>query len=393
MQHGTIACNEFLHAGLRYHHTVGRNSPNRDYVPMVVWTTDPQGHVNKREHFQLVMHIRAGTKNTAPRPSFVSMMMMEVDQFVMTAITPNMLAAEDRESKADDLIFNITSSLGENQGYFVSTDDQSQRISSFYQRDVRELKIAYKPPAVDSDHEHIFQMEFVAVDIEGEVSEPFVFMIVVRPMNTLAPIVTKNSGQLLFEGQSRPLVSTLNLQIADEDNLEDVRLWVVAGPRHGRVGILGTNRKTFSINDLDVGTVVYHHDGSETYSDNVVFCMSDGDHEVEFLFPITIVPIDDEPPVLNANTGLWLSDGTTAQISPFTLSATDVDSEDSTINFVIEDSTLHNGQLLLRQTEAPQMDSLWNYKGHEGMYEKEVMSWFQQDIVEGKLYYRHVSTP
>ena len=51
------------------------------------------------------------------------------------------------------------------------------------------------------------------------------------------------------------------------------------------------------------GAVTYHHDGTDTYSDNIIFRMSDRDHQVEFLFPIIVAPEDDEPPVVNVNTG------------------------------------------------------------------------------------------
>lgn len=40
-----------------------------------------------------------------------------------------------------------------------------------------------------------------------------------------------------------------------------------------------------------------------TASDNIVFRMADGQHQVEFLYPIAIAP-DDQPLLLNANTGL-----------------------------------------------------------------------------------------
>ena len=385
-----IDCDEFVKQGIRYKHTAKTKSPNRDYIPMMVELQDIDGNTIMQEHFQMMVRIREGAENTAPKPSFVAMMMMEIDQFVMTAITSDMLAAEDVESDPDDLIFNITSALGYEQGYIISTDDQNLPITSFHQRDIKDLKIAYKPPSEDSNEERIFQLEFEIVDTDGAVSDTFAFMIVVKPMNTLAPVATKNTGQLLFEGQSRPLSSTQNLEISDEDNLEDVRINVIDGLKHGVLTVLGSRRKFFTPADLDAGIVVYQHDGSDTYSDNIIFRMSDGSNDVEFLFPITIAPTDDEPPIINANTGLVLFENEVMQISPFILSATDIDSEDSTIKFIIEAPYSSIGQLLLRQVESPTDPSLWMFSETDEMFEQVVTEWFQQDILDGKLFYRHI---
>ncbi|KAM8843174.1 FRAS1-related extracellular matrix protein 3 [Synchiropus picturatus] len=385
-----VDCDEFVKQGIRYKHTASTESPNRDYIPMMVELQDNEGNTIMQEHFQMMVRIREGAENTAPKPSFVSMMMMEVDQFVMTAITTDMLAAEDVETHPDDLIFNITSALGPQQGYIISTDDQNLPITSFYQRDIKDLKIAYKPPSEDSETERIFQLEFEIVDSDGAVSDPFAFMIVVKPMNTLAPVATKNTGQLLFEGQSRPLSSGQNLEISDEDNLEDVRITVIDGLKHGELTILGSRKKFFTPAELDAGVVVYQHDGSDTYSDNIIFRMSDGSNEVEFLFPITIAPTDDEPPIINANTGMVLFKNEVMQISPFILSATDIDSEDSTIKFILEPPYSSVGELLLRQVEPPTDPSLWKFSETDEMFEQVVTEWFQQDILDGKLFYRHI---
>ncbi|XP_028974102.2 FRAS1-related extracellular matrix protein 3 [Esox lucius] len=382
-------CDEFLKQGIRYKHTSTTNSPNRDYIPMLVEMQDNEGNVIMQEHFQIMVRIKEGTENTPPKPSFVAMMMMEIDQFVMTAVTSDMLAAEDVESDPDDLIFNITSPLGHQQGYIISTDDQNLPITSFYQRDIKDLKIAYKPPSEDSEVERIFQLEFEIIDTEGAVSDTFAFMIVVKPMNTLAPVATKNTGQLLFEGQSRSLSSSQNLEISDEDNLDDVKITVVDGLKHGELTVLGSRRKFFTPADLDSGIVVYQHDGSDTYSDNIIFRMTDGSNEVEFLFPITIAPTDDEPPIINANTGLVLFKNEIMQISPFILSATDIDSEDSTIKFLLEAPHSTVGELLLRQAEPPTDPSLWKFSETDEMFERVVTEWFQQDILDGKLFYRH----
>uniref|UniRef100_A0A6Q2XCM4 Calx-beta domain-containing protein n=1 Tax=Esox lucius TaxID=8010 RepID=A0A6Q2XCM4_ESOLU len=384
-----VDCDEFIKMNIRYQHTFTHKSPNRDYIPMIVELQDKEGNLLKQEFFQILVRIKVGEENTAPKPSFVAMMMVEVDQFVMTAITSDMLAAEDIESNPDDLIFNITSPLSFEEGYIVSTDDRNLPITSFYQGDLKELKIAYKPPSVDSDTERIFQIEFEVVDTEGAVSDPFAFMIVVKPMNTLAPVVTKNTGQLLYEGQSRPLSSSHNLEVSDEDNLDDVRITVVDGLRHGQLMVLGMHRKFFTPADLDGGVVIYHHDGSDTYSDNIIFRMTDGKHEVEFLFPLMIVPTDDEPPIINANTGLILFKNQIMLISPLALSAADIDSEDSTIKFSIEAPFSSIGEVVLRQSEAPKDPSTWRFNANDELYEMVVTEWLQQDITDGKLFYRH----
>lgn len=385
-----VDCDEFIKMNIRYQHTFALKSPNRDYIPMLVELTDKEGNLLKQEFFQILVRIKDGEENTAPKPSFVAMMMMEVDQFVMTAITTDMLAAEDVESNPDELIFNITSTLSFEEGYIVSTDDRNLPITSFYQGDLKDLKIAYKPPAVDSDTERIFQIEFEVVDSEGAVSDPFAFMIVVKPMNTLAPVVTRNTGQLLYEGQSRPLSSSQNLEISDEDNLDKVQISVIDGLRHGDLTVLGSRRKFFTPADLDSGVVIYQHDGSDTYSDNIIFRMTDGTNEVEFLFPITVVPTDDEPPIINANTGLILFKNQMMPISSLMLSAADIDSEDSSIKFTIEPPFSTIGQVLLRQSEAPEDPSTWKFNTEDEVYEKVVTEWLQQDITDGKLFYKHI---
>ncbi|CAG09021.1 unnamed protein product, partial [Tetraodon nigroviridis] len=386
----TVDCDEFIKMNVRYQHTFPVKSPNRDYIPMLVELHDKEGNMLKQEFFQILVRIREGDENTAPKPSFVAMMMMEVDQFVMTAITTDMLAAEDVESDPDELIFNITSPLSIEEGYIVSTDDRNLPITSFYQGDLKDLKIAYKPPAVDSDTERIFQIEFEVVDTEGAVSDPFAFMIVVKPMNTLAPVVTRNTGLLLYEGQSRPLSTSQNLEISDEDNLDKVRITVIDGLRHGELTVLGSRRKFFTPGDLDNGVVIYQHDGSDTYSDNIIFRMTDGTKEVEFLFPITVVPTDDEPPIINANTGLILFKNQMMPISSLALSAADIDSEDSSITFTMLPPFSTIGQVFLRQSEAPEDPSTWKFNTDDEVYEKVVTDWLQQDIIDGKLFYKHI---
>ncbi|XP_076446552.1 LOW QUALITY PROTEIN: extracellular matrix protein 3-like [Babylonia areolata] len=382
-----VDCDEFLTLGVRYRHTADTASPNKDYIPMVVELFNQEGRLVKQEYFQTLVRIKEGNENEKPAPAFDARLSMEVDQFVMTALTPEILAAQDAETDPDLIIFNVSKPLLPGEGHFVSTDDRSQPITSFYQRDLRQLKIAYKPPSDDSDQRRIVVVEFQAVDSDGDASEPFILMIMVKPMNTLAPVVTTNTGLQLFEGQTRALQADRNLRISDEDNLEDVTVSAVAGLRHGRL-IIPDGRKFFTPDDLESGSVIYEHDGSDTYSDNIVFRMTDGKHEVEFLFPVWVFPEDDEPPILNVNTGLEIQKKQVVEITPFVLSATDIDSDDSTIRFVLQPPFSDEGQILLRQFQAPDDPETWTLEN--GVYEKVVKEFTQNDIMDGKVFYRHV---
>lgn len=383
-----IDCADFLALGIQYRHTAATASPREDYIPLVVELQNLDGQVVKQEYFQSMVRIQNGEENTPPSLVLTSDMMMEVDQFVMTAITPSILAAEDVETPADMLIFNITSqTLGPDDGMIVSTDDRNQPITSFTQKDLKDLKIAYKPPPRDTNVQNFYQIEFEIVDSELATSEPHSLTIVVKPKNTLAPVVTTNTGLVLFEGQSRPLLGGQNLGISDEDNLEDVIIAPINGSRYGELRIGSQRIKQFTIGDLIEGAVTYHHYGTDTYSDNIIFRMTDGQHEVEFLFPIIIAPIDDESPIVDVNTGVVVNEGGEVPITGFVLSATDIDSDDTEIRFVLELPLSDMGSLFLRQVQIPVDPQNWI--SQDNFYEREVTEFRLEDILNGHLFYRH----
>ncbi|XP_038063406.1 extracellular matrix protein 3-like [Patiria miniata] len=380
-------CADFLDLGLQYRHTSANDSPRMDHIPMVVELQDESGNVVQQEYFQVDVIIEEGAENNPPSFSNSVMMILELNQFVMTAVTPEIIAAEDIETDPDKLVFNITVPLGPSEGYITSTDDRNLPISSFTQKDVRDLKIAYVPPASDSDEMRIFQFELEVVDSELASSEPFSLMVVVNPKNTMAPVATRNAGLTLFEGQSRQILTDQNLEISDENNLWDVVIAPVNGPSHGFLRVDGQPRKFFTTDELRAGVVTYHHDGSETYSDNIIFRMNDGKNETEFLFPITIAPLDDQPPIINVNTGLQISKNELKPISEFVLSATDVDSDDSTIRFILEPPYSTQGNIVIRQLELPPDPQNWSFLGN--YYERAVTEWTLDDILNNRLFYRH----
>ena len=394
-------CSEFLRSSIRYKHTKSSSS-NRDFIPLVVEMIDQNTDRIEREYFQIIVRILAAQSNQRPVSSFQASLIVEVSQYSIAPITSDILAASDTETDAGEIIFNITQALQSGEGSLINTDDPYQPLTAFYQRDIEQLKVAYRPPAAQTDQLRMFQVVLEAVDTEGAKSEQIMLLIMVKPSNNKAPVVTKNAGLTLFEGQSRTLTDQLNLAVADKDNFNDVRLQVISGLRHGELRIMGHKIDTFMATDLEIPVIAYHHDHSDTYSDNIIFSMTDGKHEVKFLFPITIGPLDDTAPILVCNTGLILDEGGVALIDQYMLSATDIDSEDNKIQFKVvtipnfqenagsalfQDNAV--GVLCLRTRTPPEGGNTWILQ-EDGFFERNVSQFTQYDIKNRRLHYRHL---
>lgn len=399
-----INCTAFLAADVRYKHTREALSSNRDYIPLLVEVLLENGQ-REVENFQLAVRIMGARKNERPKASFQALELMSVDQHVTTLITTDVLDAEDKETNADYLIFNITKPLIPEKGYIVNTDDLYTPITSFYRKDLKELKIAYKPPSKMINFRQTLEILFEVIDEDALHSLPIRLLIEVRPRTTLAPIVTKNKELVLFEGQSRIISSQGNLEVIDKDNIEDVKVQVVGGLRHGELYVNGKAASTFTPADLDNGTILYQHDDSDTYSDNIILNVTDGEHHVEFVFVINIMSVDDQMPILVANTGLELIKGQHAIIDEHSLKAFDVDSDTSKIEFLVgsqlqrgaywvegmDEPGLQAGLLMLRQTETPKNPDLWWNRGSHWV-RSNINSFTQEDIQKRRLYYVHSGT-
>ncbi|GAB1604773.1 hypothetical protein Ahia01_000758800 [Argonauta hians] len=384
-------CDQFLVANVRYQHTARSKSPRKDYVPLLVELVDHNGTLVNQEYFHKMIKIRAGKKNSAPKINSDCTLILDVDQFSMTVITPEILAAYDTETPSDQLIFNITEPFSVDRGFLVSTSDPTMPISSFRQKDIKELKIVYKPQPQNSNKQRfVTEIPLQIIDSDKALSKVINLTVVLREMNNAAPIVSKNLGVQLFEGQSGVISSMDNLQIKDNDNINDITITVIRGSNHGQIFVNNLPRKYFTPKDLDNREVSYNHDGSDTFNDNIVFRMTDGTHKVDFLFPVTIYALDDEPPTLTVNTGLEIRKNELADITPFVLSASDIDSEDSAIRFVTEPPFSKEGHLLLRKVQLTSSEDISEWTFVNGAYEKPVREFTQQDIIDGKVFYRHI---
>lgn len=83
-------------------------------------------------------------QNQPPRAALVASLLLEVDQFVLTALTTAALDATDDETPQERLVFNVTAPPA--HGYVTHLDDHTKPVTSFTWLDLHQMKVAYQPP-------------------------------------------------------------------------------------------------------------------------------------------------------------------------------------------------------------------------------------------------------
>ncbi|KAK1890048.1 FRAS1-related extracellular matrix protein 1 [Dissostichus eleginoides] len=279
-----IPCDDFLMMGLRYQH-IDPPSPDVDYIAIRLDLKDLRsGSIYQSEQAWIPVRVVGATPNQPPKPSFMSMFILEVDQFILTPLSTATLDSEDEETPQQLLVFNIT-----------------------------------KPPRRN------YEVELEVHDFFFEKSPSMTVHMSVRNADTNAPRVSWNMGLSLLEGQSRPIMWE-QFQIVDNDNINAVRIITVDGLQHGRLTVRGGKGFMFTVNDLKAGVVRYHHDDSDSTKDFIIFRITDGLHQTRQ---------DDSPPFLITNMLLEVSEGQLALLRGSTLQASDMDSSDDYILFNI----------------------------------------------------------
>ncbi|GAA6214780.1 FRAS1-related extracellular matrix protein 1-like [Lates japonicus] len=367
-----IPCDDFLMMGLRYQH-IDPPSPDIDYIAIRLDLKDTRsGSIYQSEQSWIPVRIVGAMPNQPPKPSFMSMFILEVDQFILTPLSTATLDAEDEETLKQLLVFNITKPPVD--GFITHLTDHTRPISSFTWLDLNDMLIGYQPPNSSHTQRRNYEVEFEVHDFFFEKSPSMTVHMSVRNADTNAPRVSWNMGLSLLEGQSRP-ITWEQLQIVDNDNLNTVRVITVDGLQHGRLTVKGGKGFMFTVSDIRAGVVRYHHDDTDSTKDFIIFRITDGRHQTRHKFPIKILPKDDSPPFLITNMLLEVSEGQTALLRGSTLQASDLDSSDDYILFNI--------------TRPPQAGEVMKIPG-PGLTGYPVSHFLQRDLSQSMLYYRHL---
>ena len=106
------------------------------------------------------------------------------------------------------------------------------------------------------------------VDDEDDTPDQFSKSVVRRPMNTLAPIVSRSQ---LFQGQSRKVLCSHIVQVSNEKHIESVAISVIAGWRHGLLTICDVSQRNyFTLKELHIGSAMYTRDDWDTCAPSIV---------------------------------------------------------------------------------------------------------------------------
>uniref|UniRef100_A0A8D0GZ23 FRAS1-related extracellular matrix protein N-terminal domain-containing protein n=1 Tax=Sphenodon punctatus TaxID=8508 RepID=A0A8D0GZ23_SPHPU len=254
-------------------------------------------------------------------------------------------------------------------------DPAAPALRSFTQHAVNYMKIAYMPPMQDigPEPQHA-RFIFSVSNQHGGTLYGICFNITILPVDNQAPEIF--TSQLKVEEGGVRTITRGHILISDVDTKwENLRIYLQRPPLHGTVELdefpMNEGNK-FTCEDLRMFKVRYRHDGSEILQDDILFAATDGINSLEFVLQVKVLPVNDEPPVMNSDLipSMQCPEGEEVLITSEYIYATDADSDDMKLMFMLARQPYHG---VLRRA---------------GLI---VDRFSQSDVVSGVVTYQHTS--
>lgn len=205
-----------------------------------------------------------------------------------TIITPFELRAEDKDTKAEDLVFTVTQLPLHGQIF----KDGISTVSTFTQADIDGNRISYRHDGSESkgDSFSIVVTDgthtdfFIFPDSKSPKTESQVVHIITRPVDNKLPVVAKNLGasalQNFDDGMVGFQLSEKALQAHDSDSDNKELMYYITGPaKHGKLMNASSPKETltmFTQKAINNGHVRYVlNDNENATSDMFVFKLVD----------------------------------------------------------------------------------------------------------------------
>ncbi|XP_073685793.1 chondroitin sulfate proteoglycan 4-like [Garra rufa] len=273
-------------------------------------------------------------------------------------------------------------------------ENSTQEISSFTQNMVKECAVLYaqnKPVAWTATDSFTFTASCPPASLHTHT-----FNIHISYENTglehRSALLT-NTGAAVAEGSS-VLIDKSKLDASNvlgkldeaERNFYEVWYEITSPPHHGTIVVgeknLTHERPKFSQFNLHKHGIIYVHDDSETTHDNFTFNVwlipkgkpaqrpQNADYTVSEIFNITVIPVNDRPPVLKTGSPrLKVVKGDTVTLDPENLYVEDQDTPPEELFYTVI-SKPKNGYLAL-----------------EGQLNKSVSTFTQADVNDGRVHF------
>ncbi|NXE98922.1 FREM1 protein, partial [Menura novaehollandiae] len=376
-----------LFNGIIYYHHLG-GEVFEDSLEFVL--CDSHDPPNLSEPQMMIVHI-IPVDDQLPREASGVTRHLVVKETEIAHLTKKHLHFIDVEEQDRELTYTITTSpffscihgySDAGKLFMVDTiprlvkDPAALALRSFTQHAVNYMKVAYMPPLQDIGPEpQQVQFIFSVNNNHGGTLYGICFNITILPVDNQAPEVFTTHLRV-EEGGMTP-VTEGHILISDVDTKwEHLFLLLQRQPQHGVVELddIPMNRgDRLSCGDLRTLAARYHHDGSETLTDDVLFAATDGTHFVEFILQVKVLPVNDEPPVIR--TGLipvlHCLEGEEVVLSSEYIYATDTDSDDMKLMFMLAHQPYHGvvrkaGLAVDRFSQADVVAGLVTYKHTSG---------------------------
>ena len=128
----------------------------------------------------------------------------------------------------------------------------------------------------------------------------------------------RNTGLTVNEGDVGTMITAVMLNEGDPDDSGTELIYTVtSAPTSGTLRLSGIalgNGGTFTQEDVDFGRLTYDHNGAEVFTDGFDFSLADGGEDgstpATGTFNITVMPVNDNTPIINSDGG-----GATASIN------------------------------------------------------------------------------
>ncbi|XP_039764117.1 chondroitin sulfate proteoglycan 4 [Pararge aegeria] len=136
-----------------------------------------------------------------------------------------------------------------------------------------------------------------------------------------------SSNLTVVEGESVSMKQDLFRIITDYYRGKVISYKVIQKPKNGKIMMGDQDLSLLPVLKLNTGNIMYVNDGSEETSDSIKLkALTEGGKESEpFYVNINIVPVNDEPPIVAANTGLCVWEGGTFTFTRNELYVNDID--------------------------------------------------------------------